>query len=88
MWRRDKKGLFYLTPDNGLTAVELKTDSSEFRAGVPHALFQTQLIPGGWRNRYVVSPHGQRFLVPVRAGECKSEPIAVVINWLVLLKKQ
>ena len=87
-WRRDGKELFYLGPGNKLMAVDVKPDSSQFEAGVPEPLFQVQLIGGGglWRNRYVVAPDGQRFLMTVPAGEAKPAPITVVVNWPALLK--
>jgi len=89
-WRRDGKELFYLGPDNKVMAVDVKTDPAQFEAGVPKPLFQVQLIGGGgvWRNRYVVSPDGQRFLMLVPAAEAKPSPITVVVNWPALLKKQ
>jgi eukaryotic-like serine/threonine-protein kinase len=88
-WRRDGQELFYLGPDNKVMAVDVKTDSAQFEAGVPKPLFQAQLIGGAgfWRNRYVVSPDGQRFLMIVPAGEqTKPSPITVVVNWPALLK--
>jgi Tol biopolymer transport system component len=88
MWRQDQKELFFLTPDDKMMAVNLYTDSGKLRPGVPRMLFQTHLIGSGWRNRYVVSPDGQHFLMLVPAGEAKPEPINVVLNWPALLKKQ
>jgi eukaryotic-like serine/threonine-protein kinase len=88
MWRRDGRELFYLSSDNKLMVVDVKTNTPPFQAGIPKPLFQTQPIPGLWRNRYVVSPDGQRFLMLVPAGDTKPEPITVVVNWPALLKKQ
>lgn len=88
MWRQDGNELFYLKPDDTMTSVEVKTRAGEFQAGIPKPLFQVQLITGDWRNRYVASPDGQRFLMLVPAGDAKPEPITVVVNWPALLKKQ
>ena len=93
IWSRDGKELFYLAPgdnasDTKLMSAAVNTDSAAFQAGIPKPLFQTQLIPVWyWRNIYVPSPDGQRFLMIVPAGQAKQEPITVVMNWPALLKK-
>jgi eukaryotic-like serine/threonine-protein kinase len=88
-WRGDGKELFYLGPKDEMMAVEVNTDLQEFHAGVPKQLFQTSLLSGfGWRNRYVVSPDGQRFLMLAPAGETVSPPITVVLNWPALVEKK
>ncbi len=88
MWRRDGKELFYLAPDDQLMAVSVDTDSATFQAGIPKELFRAQLMPiAYWRNIYVASPDGQRFLMLVPASETKPEPVTVVVNWPALLKK-
>jgi serine/threonine protein kinase len=99
-WRRDGKELFYVNNISGfsgspLMAVPIQTDGSTFRAGLPKALFETQLPanmrhPGGPANSFAVAPDGQRFLLPRPAGSAR-EPapstITVVLNWPALLKK-
>ncbi len=88
MWRRDGKELFYLTLDQKLMAVDVNTTSGTFEAGIPKELFQADLIPLWlWRNIYVPSRDGQRFLMLVPVGEAKQEPMTVVVNWPALLKK-
>jgi serine/threonine protein kinase/Tol biopolymer transport system component len=87
-WRRDGKELFYLTPDNQLMAVPVNTDAASSQAGIPKPLFQPQLVSiGNWRNIYVPSPDGQRFLMLTPASEAKPEPITVVVNWPALLRQ-
>jgi eukaryotic-like serine/threonine-protein kinase len=87
-WRRDGKELFYLSPDNKLMAVEVNTGSAKLEAGLPKPLFQTHIITGFlWRNRYVVSADGQRFLMLNPAAENASTPITVVLNWPADLKR-
>ncbi|HLJ77851.1 MAG TPA: protein kinase [Acidobacteriaceae bacterium] len=88
MWRRDGKELFYLAPDEKLMAVDVDTTSAAFQAGIPRELFQTQLVPlSYWRNIYVPSPDGQRFLMITPVGKGKAEPMTVVVNWPAVLKK-
>ena len=67
-------------------AVEVKTDSSQFEAGIPKLLFDAQIEDLGWRNQYVVSGDGQRFLV-VAPVEKASTAMTVVVNWASELKK-
>ena len=87
MWRHDGKELFYLSPDKKLMAVDVNTTSATFQAGNPKELFQARLVPTSyWRNIYVPSPDGQRFLMITPAGASKPEPITVIVNWPVLLK--
>jgi eukaryotic-like serine/threonine-protein kinase len=88
MWRRDGKELFYLTLDQRLMAVDVNTTAPGFKVGIPKELFQAQLMPiAYWRNFYVASPDGQRFLMVVPASDAKPAPITVVVNWPALLKK-
>jgi eukaryotic-like serine/threonine-protein kinase len=89
-WRRDGKELFYLSLDGKMMAVEVNTDSSQLQVGVPKPLFQAQLLVTGvfWRNRYVVSADGQRFLMLAPAGgTAPSAPLTVVVNWLADVKR-
>jgi eukaryotic-like serine/threonine-protein kinase len=86
-WRRDGKELFYLNAEDKMIAVEVNTSAGSLQAGVPKPLFQAPLIQGlRWRNRYVVSADGQRFLMLVPAGETAPNPITVVVNWPAILK--
>jgi eukaryotic-like serine/threonine-protein kinase len=88
-WRRDGKELFYLSPENELVSVEVNADSKAFRAGVPKVLFQSTLISGfPWRNRYVASADGQRFLMLTPPGEAAPSPINIVVNWPALLENR
>lgn len=88
MWRRDGKELYYLMPDNKLMAVDVNTTSATFQAGIPKELFQAQLVPTSyWRNIYLPSSDGQRFLMITPAGQTKAQPITVVVNWQQMLKK-
>ena len=61
-------------------AVEVKTSSTTFLAGIPETLFE---LPGG----YDVTADGKRFLVRIKVGEELSSPITVVLNWPAGLKR-
>ena len=63
-WSRDGSEIFYLDPENQMTAAPVETGSSTQSAGAPRSLFQVRARP----NRgypYDVSADGQRFLVRV-----------------------
>ena len=86
MWRSDGRELFYLAPNDEVMTVSINTDSAAFEASAPHPLFQARLVDWVMRDRYAVSPDGQRFLMLAPAGESKSSPIHVVANWPELLR--
>ncbi len=79
-WRHDGKELFYLA-EGKIMAVEVKTDSSQFEAGIPKVLFDAHIQAAGFRNQYVVSPDGQRFLVVAPVEKAASTAMTVVVNW-------
>jgi Tol biopolymer transport system component len=85
LWSRDGKELFYVSPDNKLMAVNVKT-STGFEAGAPQALFEMRLRSVVGR-RYDVAADGKRFLVNATIGEVKSSPITLVQNWAAELEK-
>ncbi len=85
-WRRDGKEMFYVAPDGRLMAVAIETGSID-RApdiGTPVALFAPPLggavQQGEFRQQYMVSPDGQRFLVAA-VTEVAQSPISVILNW-------
>jgi hypothetical protein len=60
--------------------------SARIRASnASNSVFETKFAPGDLRrqarNRYVVSPDGQRFLMVIPAGEADPTPLTVVLNW-------
>ena len=60
------------------------TPGASFHAGTPRKMFD---VAGGVINnrRFVVTPDGQQFLLPVQKAEVS--PITVVLNWATELKK-
>jgi len=86
-WRRDGKGLFYLTTDNRLMAAEVTPKGSSVQVGIPRMLFQTRPASAPPFGRlYDVSQDGKRFLVATTA-EGTSAPLTLVVNWTATVKK-
>ena len=86
-WRRDRKEMFYRSPDGKMMAVDIKAGAS-FAAGVPKPLFDARFNEffsvGG---RYDVTADGQRFLINVPAASATDLPITIVSNWTATLKQ-
>jgi Tol biopolymer transport system component len=83
-WRNDGKELYYMDPSGKLMAVEVKQGAS-IEVGVPKLLFETGLdhvLQG-----YDVARSGDRFVMPVPAEGVSAEPIRVILNWTLGLKK-
>jgi Tol biopolymer transport system component len=78
-WRGDGQELFFLSPTGTMMASTIKT-SPDFRAGVPQALFETEITGERANHAYVVSKDGKRFLMANRERTA-STPITVVLNW-------
>lgn len=59
-----------------------------FEAGVPKTLFTTRVLSlTDFRNHYVVSADGQRFLINSTIEETSTTPINVIVNWTAGLKR-
>jgi hypothetical protein len=64
-WRRDGKELFYISPDWTMMAVPVST-TPVFQAGVPQALFNTDMVDTGIRTgpmSWDIALDGKRFLI-------------------------
>ncbi len=77
-WRNDGRELFYLTPDNRLTSVELRIDGSTPEIVRTQALFVANVKGEGLS--YDVTGDGQRFLMNT-AGDEGLTPLNVTVNW-------
>jgi Tol biopolymer transport system component len=80
-WRADGRELFFL---NGrrMYAVDIQSSAGRFVAGTPRELFEATILTGETRrNRYVVTPDGQRFLLVTTPQVMDSTPMTVVLNW-------
>jgi len=94
-WRADSKELFYTssTEPRKMMAIPVNPSGPTFQWGAPQELFVTGYVgishPGGGSYQdYVVSPNGQRFLIPHPDSPVianTSLPINVVLNWTALL---
>jgi Tol biopolymer transport system component len=85
-WNRNGKELFYIALDGRLMAVpiHLVANTQTLEAGSPIPLFATRVggaLPFPFRQQYVVSSDGQRFLMNTLADEAPSAPITVILNW-------
>jgi eukaryotic-like serine/threonine-protein kinase len=82
-WRGDGKELFYLSPDDKLIAVPVKTGAN-FDTGSPIALFQASpretVAATSEQFFYDVSQDGQKFLINTQLKSA-IRPMSVVLNW-------
>ncbi len=81
-WRGDGKELFYLSNDNKIMAVPVRTGSN-FDAGTPTALFQAnprEMFATSELFSYDVSSDGQKFLINTQLKTAMT-PLSVVLNW-------
>jgi hypothetical protein len=68
-------------------AVDVKLGAT-FEASVPKPLFGTRVISSTeFRNHYVPTSDGQRFLINSTLEETSGTPINVVVNWTADLKR-
>ena len=79
LWRKDGKGLFYLTLEGRLMSVNFKT-AATLEAGIPSELFPVPLLVEPKRNQYAVLANGSKFLF-LESGELAAAPMVVVLNW-------
>jgi serine/threonine protein kinase len=84
-WRRDGRELFYIAGDDRLNAVSIRfaSEGTAVEADAPVPLFARQLARalGNFRQQYMPSSDGQRFLINAVTQEATSSPITIIINW-------
>jgi Tol biopolymer transport system component/predicted Ser/Thr protein kinase len=85
-WRPDGRELFYLTPDNNLTAATVSGQRTAFQVEAARSLF-TIHPRTGQRYPYDVASDGQRFLVNTIIDATALPPITLVVNWTTGLHK-
>jgi hypothetical protein len=81
-WRGDGKEVFYLSPDDKLMAVPVRTGAN-FDPGTPTALFQAypqEAVATSEQFFYDVSRDGQKFLINTKLKSAV-RPMSVVLNW-------
>jgi eukaryotic-like serine/threonine-protein kinase len=88
-WRGDGKELFYLSPDDKLMSVSVKTGAN-FDAGMPTALFQASprefAAATSEQFFYDVTRDGQKFLINTQLKSART-PVSVILNWSANLKR-
>ena len=84
-WRTDGKELYYVSPQNVLTAVDVKI-THQITFGVPKKLFKAEI--GSYTNMYSVLDNGQYFLVNKWETNNTSQPLQVIVNWKSLLSEK
>jgi serine/threonine protein kinase len=84
-WRRDGKELFFVSSEEEMMVVEVRTGAS-FEFGTPRPLFKLPPIPNTSYWYYDVAPDGGRFLVTYPVVT-KQAPLALVLNWTAALRK-
>ena len=88
-WRRDGKELYFVSPRNVLTAVEIHAKADGLEVGHPIPLFSFR--PGRIYRLgmvgYDVTPDGRRFLLNAAADE-NNRPLTLLVNWEEELKKK
>ncbi len=83
-WRRDGKELYYIAADKSLMSVDV---SGGFESRTPQKLFTTRVLTmTDFRNAYLPSSDGKRFLVNSQLERLEGAPINVVVNWTSLLR--
>ena len=81
-WRRDGKGLFYISPDQKMMAVDVSTNPT-FQSATPHALFDTEMVDTGIRTgpmSWDIAPDGKRFLIITDTSQ-ETSSLNVILNW-------
>ena len=84
-WRADGQELFYLTLDNRLVSLAIRSQGDTVEPGQTTPLFATQVTTlfGVSGMQYAVSRDAQRFLIAssARGPDANTSPIAIVLNW-------
>jgi Tol biopolymer transport system component len=87
LWRRDRKELFYIAPDNTLMAAQVNGTGAAFDVGDVKPLFRLPPFAANNNFPYAVTGDGQRFVVASLVQEQSLEPLSVIINWPTAVKK-
>jgi len=88
IWRRDGKELFYTTPfDDSLMSAEISEQNGDPVVGRVQPLFRIRVASSPhWV--FDVSPDGKRFLINSLLLPSAPEPITLVANWDIELKRK
>jgi serine/threonine protein kinase len=84
-WSQNGKELFYISLDGQLMAVSIQLDAEReiVKADAPVALFATHVgnPVSVFRQQYMVSPDGLRFLFNALVDDDRVSPITIIQNW-------
>jgi Tol biopolymer transport system component len=89
-WRRDGKGLYFVSTRNVLSAVDIREKGDILEVGHPVPLFPFRPSLRTYRQGmidYDVNLDGKRFLLNAAADE-NIRPLTLVLNWTAELKKK
>ena len=81
-WRGDGRELFYVSRDSKMMSVAI-TPGASFAAHTPVPLFPVSMPVVGattFRNNYIVTPDGKRFLVVTTTDDQLKSPITIVVE--------
>jgi Tol biopolymer transport system component len=87
-WRADGRELVYMSLDNKVMSAEILEQGSTLVIGKVQTLFQANPVPRAPECMYDVAPDGKKFVVVTLAVEQGSQPLTLVVNWSLLLKRQ
>jgi Tol biopolymer transport system component len=82
-WRGDGKELFYIGPQNTVTAVEVQGKGTSFEVGRGQSIFIAPVSP--FALSYDVTPDGKRFAMSIVPEE-DNLPLTVMFNWTARLQ--
>jgi serine/threonine protein kinase/Tol biopolymer transport system component len=73
IWSRDRRTLFFLTPDWHIMATAYIARGDSFTAAKPHVWSEKALLDSGGNYPYDLAPDGKRFAVVLNAGEAEEK---------------
>jgi serine/threonine protein kinase len=82
-WRRDGRELFYVSNDNKMMSIDIRSAASSLESGIVRELFPRTPI----MEAYDVFPDGKRFLINRIIEPSVTEPVTIVVNWMQKLKR-
>jgi eukaryotic-like serine/threonine-protein kinase len=85
-WRADGRELFYVSPENKVTAASLKLGADSVEASAPRELFSLPPLRSPAGPPFESSRDGQRFIV-LTSPKVAPQSLNIIVNWPALLNK-
>lgn len=82
-WRHDGRELFYVSNDNKMMSIDIRSTASSLEGGTVRELFPRTPI----MEAYDAFPDGKRFLINRVIEPTQTDPVTIVVNWTQKLKK-